>query len=354
LHPAYPRRFPLHLKGMTTLAPLAFDDATIGPMPHDPAEHMTCMEVWGGNQAADNGVVMSGLDAWVYCRPFEESVAGGDVYYVSSCATGRITRLLLADVSGHGEVVSTTAGSLRKLMQRYVNFIDQSAFVRSMNKQFSELSEGGSFATAIVSTFFGPTNELTMCIAGHPPPLLYRAATKQWSLLSHGEGESRGNLPLGIEDVTDWEQFAVRLRVGDLVLCYTDALMESHDERGEMLGTGGLLKLATTIDFSDPQRVISNLIAAIQANGTLGKDDVTALLFRPNGLKPYLPLKDRVLAPFRVAGRIVASLLRGLEPAPWPQISLANLGGAILSPLNWLAARKSSPRFAGRKTATRA
>jgi serine phosphatase RsbU (regulator of sigma subunit) len=313
-------------------------------MDHEPAEHMTCMEVWGGNQAADNGVVMSGLDAWVYCRPFEQSVGGGDVYYVSSCATGRITRLLLADVSGHGQVVSDIAGALRKLMQRYVNFIDQTAFVGSMNSQFKQLSEGGCFATAIVSTFFGPTNELTLCIAGHPPPLLYRAAKREWSLLSQSENGASGNLPLGIDDVTDWEQLSVRLRVGDLVLCYTDSLIESRDATGEMIGIDGLLKAASTIDVSDPQRIISNLIAAIESSGTLGKDDVTALLFRPNGMAPYLPLKDRVLAPFRVLGKVVASLRPGADPAPWPEFSVPNLGGALIKSLNWFGGRKPAER----------
>ena len=66
------------------------------------AQVMQCMEVWGGNQTADSGVIMAGLDAWVYSKPFGGADGGGDVYYVSSCATGRITRLLVADVSGHG------------------------------------------------------------------------------------------------------------------------------------------------------------------------------------------------------------------------------------------------------------
>jgi sigma-B regulation protein RsbU (phosphoserine phosphatase) len=57
------------------------------------------MEVWGGNAAIDNGVIMPGLDAWVYARPYQQQAAGGDIHYVSSCATGRIIRLLVADVS---------------------------------------------------------------------------------------------------------------------------------------------------------------------------------------------------------------------------------------------------------------
>ena len=77
-------------------------------MPSD-TRHMQCMEIWGGNQMVDNHVVMPGLDAWVYSRPYGQAAAGGDVHYVSSCATGRITRLLIADVSGHGSQVAQTA-----------------------------------------------------------------------------------------------------------------------------------------------------------------------------------------------------------------------------------------------------
>src|SRR3954468_1802945 len=129
------------------------------PPPQNP-QHMQCMEVWGGNQLVDSGVVMAGLDAWVYCRPFGASVAGGDVYYVSSCATGRITRLLVADVSGHGSAVCAVAGDLRTLMRRHVNRIDASSFVRSMNQQFAGLAKSGCFATAVVATFFGPAARL--------------------------------------------------------------------------------------------------------------------------------------------------------------------------------------------------
>src|SRR3954471_17144435 len=166
---------------------------------HD--HHMQCMEVWGGNQTADSGVVMAGLDAWVYSKPFGGADGGGDVYYVSSCATGRITRLLVADVSGHGSSVAQIAATLRGLMRRHVNQIDQTRFVRSMNEHFNALSAAGCFATALVTTFFAPTNSLSLCNAGHPPPLLYRAATRQWDFLEHVDAAesaaAAGNIPLG-------------------------------------------------------------------------------------------------------------------------------------------------------------
>jgi hypothetical protein len=120
-------------------------------MAETPAQLMHCMEVWGGNEVADQGVVIAGLDAWVYCRPYKDAIGGGDVYYVSACATGRITRLLIADVSGHGSAVSEIAARLRTLMRRYVNFLDQTQFVHSLNAQFTALSEDCCFATAVVT-----------------------------------------------------------------------------------------------------------------------------------------------------------------------------------------------------------
>ena len=299
------------------------------------AELMTCMEVWGGNATADSGVVMAGLDAWVYCKPFGGAAGGGDVYYVSSCATGRIHRLLVADVSGHGAAVCDLAGQLRGLMRRYVNHLDQTRFVRSMNEQFATLARGGCFATAVVTTFFGPTGRLSLCNAGHPPPLLYRARRKAWMLLDEEAPQSGevANIPLGIEEASAYRAFDAQLRLGDLVLCYTDSLIESKDADGQMLGPEGLLRVAQTLDVSEPAGFIPALTFAIaaRAQGNLTEDDVTVLLFRPNGLGERVRIRDRALAPLRVLG----ALRRG-ESVPWPDLTLANIGGALLPPLSRL------------------
>ena len=85
------------------------------PEPHT----LQCMEVWGGNDAVQSAVTMPGLDAWVYSRPHQGDAAGGDVHYLSSCATGRITRLLIADVSGHRQRVADIAVRLRNLMRQF-------------------------------------------------------------------------------------------------------------------------------------------------------------------------------------------------------------------------------------------
>jgi hypothetical protein len=309
----------------------------------DDGEYMQCMEVWGGNEPSTRAVKLGGLDAWVYSKPFGGAHVGGDVYYASSCATGRINRLLLADVAGHGDAVAESASALRKLMRRYVNFLDQTKFVRSMNRQFVTMSRKGRFATALVTTFFAPSRVLTICNAGHPPPLHFSAATKVWSILetSRDDDHAPRNIPLGILEMADYEQFDVELEVGDLVLCYTDALVESKDTNGEMFGPAGLLRVADTVEMERGGNIISGeifiseLLAKIarRFDGNLSEDDVTVMLLKPNATKPRIRVRQKVGAFGRFMNALVKSVNPWAERAPFPDMKIPNVVGAIIPPL---------------------
>ena len=138
-------------------------------------ERMQCMEIWGGNRTIDKSFEAPGLDIYVHSIPYKESkTGGGDIYYVTSCASGRICRLLLADVSGHGEDVSEIAISLRDLLRDNVNRISQARFVSQMNKEFSTVSDSNRFATAVVATF----------LRAYEKPFLERCGTSISDLLS--------------------------------------------------------------------------------------------------------------------------------------------------------------------------
>jgi phosphoserine phosphatase RsbU/P len=314
------------------------------PIVSEPAEQrMQCMEVWGGSQLTARGVAFGGLDAWVYSKPHGNAQHGGDVYYASSCATGRIARLLLADVAGHGISVAETAADLRTLMRRFVNRLDQTEFVRLLNQQFAALSTVGSFATAVVATFFEPSRRMTVCNAGHPRPLLYRAARQQWDFLDHGSPELPGgkkhagpsNLPLGMLEISKYDQFDIELEPGDCMLCYTDALLESDDSSGEMLGEHGVLRILRLIGGAEPHTLIEKLLAEIaeRASLNLTEDDVTVLLVRANGRKAGYTLGEKLGALGRFAGSLIRALKPSAERPPFPDLKLANLGGAIIPAL---------------------
>ena len=145
-------------------------------------------------------------------------------------------------------------------------------------------------------------------------------------------------MPLGVLEGGRYEEQDIQLRVVDLVLCYTDPLTESVGTDGRMLGPNGLLELVRTLDATRPESFIASLLAAVAAphDGNLDGDDVTVLLFRPNGLAPRVPLGKRLRAPLLLVGGLLRSLRRRGEPIPWPELSLPNIGGAVLQSLNRL------------------
>jgi phosphoserine phosphatase RsbU/P len=114
---------------------------------------MQCMEIWGGNQAVESAVSTPGLDVWVHSRPYRGEAHGGDVHYVSLCGGGIVTRMIIADVSGHGESVAEFSGSLRRLMRKNINRKSQARLVEALNQEFAALAQLRRFATAIVATY---------------------------------------------------------------------------------------------------------------------------------------------------------------------------------------------------------
>ena len=263
---------------------------------------LQCMEIIGGNHATEGLVSAPGLDIWVASRPFTGE-AGGDVHYFSMCGSGRVTRLAMADVSGHGREVDETARRLRQLMRKYINLLDQTRLARAINREFPQTEGTPMFATVLFATYFAPTDHLIICNAGHPRPIWFSTRTMSWRLLS-AEASDAGpsirnekaryrfarvaNLPLGIIEPTDYHQFAVKLEKGDLVLLYTDALIEAANPRGVRLGEAGLLRLAEQLEIMDPEQTGRALLKKVDEwrDHAEPDDDQTLIVMRHNASDP--------------------------------------------------------------------
>ena len=208
------------------------------------------MEIWGGFQPMERSVSTPGLDLWVFSQPFHGDEHGGDVYYVTLCGGGVITRIVVADVSGHGASVAEFSSSLRTLLRRNINQKSQKRLVEQLNRQFGEMAESRRFATALVVTYLATADRLSISNAGHPRPLLYRAIDREWSSLTPREGDRHGagNLPLGLDEHTSYASFDLQLKPGDRVVFYTDALIEAADPSGRLLGESGLVEAARAQD----------------------------------------------------------------------------------------------------------
>jgi serine phosphatase RsbU (regulator of sigma subunit) len=267
---------------------------------------MQCLEIWGGTRAAEEAVSVHGLDIYVFSEPHRGADAGGDIYLASMCDAGNVARFVLADVAGHGETVSALADSLRGLMREHVATIDQTQLTRALNAEFTSVSREGKFATAVLATYFAPTDHLIVVNAGHPPPLWYRAEVGAWGLLepdapgsirdfgpecpraSDAEEIGVSNLPLGVVEPTDYCQFAVHLARGDLVVLYTDSLIEAANPDGELLGLDGLLELVGSVDLAELGAISGSIREALRRfrGGAPPEDDLTLLVLHHNAADP--------------------------------------------------------------------
>jgi phosphoserine phosphatase RsbU/P len=255
----------------------------------DEVQRLACQEVRGGNRLAAYAAELPGLTGWVSCHPLQPSPRGGDVYYMSACSQGVMARVALADVAGHGEAVSLAAGRLRDALRQHLERWDQSTLIRELNDDFLKGARSTRFATAFIASFYSNSGELLFTNAGHVPPLWYRAAVREWSLLSDSTPLSKEivDLPLGLIAGTSYTQTAIQLELGDLLLLYTDGISEAYDESGTQLGLDRLLSAARRLPTESAVAAGKGLLAAVsrfRGTARIADDETVVALQRRAGM----------------------------------------------------------------------
>ena len=254
-------------------------------------DQMACLEIRGGNRRESYSVEMPGLEAWISCQPLTPSCEGGDLHYLTVCGQGAISRVVLADVAGHGDVVAEVAGRLRNGLRRHVDNWDQSVLLQELNDSFLAGAEAGQYATAFFLGHYVESGEVLFTNAGHVPPLWYHAAERRWTILSHMTAYAKeiADLPIGLIPGTSYTQTAIQLGAGDLVVLYTDGISESRDAAGRELGYGQLLSLASTLPLESPGMTGQALLDGVEMyrGGAPAADDETVIVLRRGDLPPH-------------------------------------------------------------------
>lgn len=244
---------------------------------------LMCNKVWGGNRKIFRTMQLSNITAWVASIPLNEGEGGGDIYYMSVCAHDLISRVALADVSGHGRAVNAMAESLKRLMRANIDVWDQSDFMRGLNEKFA-LNRQNKYATAIALSFHRTTGRLAFSNAGHLPPLWYHARRKAWGWLKEDDDPlaSKGSgLPIGLIPGTDYRQTVVTLEPCDLLVLYTDGVTEAENNVGQSLPRGQLLKWAREAPIDSPESLGRALLRRLESfQGRYRNDDETLVVLQ--------------------------------------------------------------------------
>ena len=254
-----------------------------------PVHRLKRTETWAGNERIASLVEVPGLAAWVHSVPAGSGAAGGDVHYVSVCPSGIVSRVALADVSGHGHAVASVSAKLRELMGQNLTALEQTGLMRDLNQAVQQELDSTHYATMVAVGFHGRRGLLVVTNAGHPPPFWYRAKRREWAWFERQEPTQRATVvgtPLGLLPDISYDRMIVKPTAGDLVVLNTDGVSEATNQDGEELGRDGLMALARALDLGSAEAFGTQLVEALHdfRGGTIPQDDETLIVMETVGL----------------------------------------------------------------------
>ncbi|WP_432001983.1 PP2C family protein-serine/threonine phosphatase [Streptomyces sioyaensis] len=224
--------------------------------------------------------------ASTYLAAEAEAQIGGDLY--AAVPAPGATRLVVGDVRGKGMAAvgeaAVLVGAFRGSAYRNLSLPGVVAHLgNSVYWNTTQLDGAGpesaeSFVTALVVDVRndGPFIEMVNC--GHPPPLRLRNGTVE--ILEVAEPA----LPLGLTapSESDYRVERFGFSPGDLLLLYTDGVIEARDRSGTFYP---LIDRLTSWNETDPTALVRRLHHDLlrYAGGTLGDDAAVIAIAAPPG-----------------------------------------------------------------------
>jgi sigma-B regulation protein RsbU (phosphoserine phosphatase) len=162
------------------------------------------------------------------------SRAGGDYYDVLPLP-GAQWGLFLADVSGHGTPAAVVMAMLHTLLHAYPGAPQSPSQVfQHINQHLLAVAPEGMFATAFYAVYVPARRTLRYAVAGHPPPRLRNTSQHVGPL------PTRPGLPLGVELDYAWAEMETALTPGQMLLLYTDGIIEGTNDAQRPFGIARL------------------------------------------------------------------------------------------------------------------
>jgi sigma-B regulation protein RsbU (phosphoserine phosphatase) len=213
------------------------------------------------------------VDYSASCRQMR--ALGGDCYDFSSHADGQLA-MLVGDASGKGVAAALMMASVQASLRIAAQFTGDSLanLFRVVNLQACASSLADRYATL----FYGVLNRVALTLryvnAGHNPPVVV-----------HGDGsvdwlEPTG-APVGLFPDAKWHEAVIHLHPGDLVLAYTDGVIESSNPSGQEWGIDGLLQAARTHKIQSADLLVRSILGSMNTfSGGVQTDDATVAVLR--------------------------------------------------------------------------
>lgn len=221
--------------------------------------------------------------ASLYLAAEAEAQIGGDLY--AAARTSSSTRLMVGDVRGKGMTAVGDAalllGAFRATAHRQATLVELVAYLDgSVCWNLAEPSEtdraGETFITAAILDIPDQDSRVDMINCGHPPPVVLRNG-RVTTIDAYQPAP-----PLGLGELAHprYHVDAFKFEVGDLLLLYTDGVIEARDSTGAFYP---LTERITGWTESNPDAFLRRLRRDLldHVGGRLGDDAAMIAIERP-------------------------------------------------------------------------
>jgi sigma-B regulation protein RsbU (phosphoserine phosphatase) len=176
------------------------------------------------------------VDYSAHCR--QVRALGGDCYDFIPLTDDRLA-LVVGDASGKGLAAALMIASVQSSLRTAALFTgnDLAALLKVVNRQAYASSLADRYATVFYGVFDRATRRLHYVNAGQNPPVVLRQNGSTDQL-------ETGGAPVGMFPDSTYEEGVAQLDPSDVVITYTDGVIEAENQWGEEWGVQGLLNAA--------------------------------------------------------------------------------------------------------------
>jgi sigma-B regulation protein RsbU (phosphoserine phosphatase) len=213
------------------------------------------------------------------CMPAR--VVSGD-YYDFMAMPGSELAFAIGDVAGKGISAALLMATIQSTMRTQLSatngatpkHFSAARLVAQLNRQLFANTTPEKYATFFFAIYDEARRALTYTNAGHLPPLLVRAG--EFTNLNP-TGTVVGAFPFA-----KYEERTVELENGDIVVAYTDGIVEPENPYGEMFGENRMKDLVLRYAYEGSSAIIARTMeAVVQWTGSSElQDDMTMVVVR--------------------------------------------------------------------------
>ncbi len=219
-----------------------------------------------------------GIEIATEYKPAE--VVGGDFYDVFASDANHIA-VLIGDVSGKGIPSALLMGVIHgavRTAQWQSSATSHETESQKLNRLLCDRASGNTFASMFWCVYDEPLHSLRYVNAGHCPPML----------LSVRDGKTvttrldKGGPVLGLLPDVPYEAATVEISKGDLLVMYSDGLVEAANETEQEYGDARLNKLLQEHSNETPAQLRESILDSLAAFASVDvpQDDLTFAIVR--------------------------------------------------------------------------